>query len=565
MIHFKYPIQYLKKSYKLNDTVKSDLELVETNDKNIKSIYQHYIQPKTKLGEKCLEDMSNYYTTDKDYLKDTQNVIENIDNIKYDSEILTKTYENWKKVKNEQYFIEKYQYIGWSKLIWLNYSKVFLHFLSIYNIFSPIINLLSPLVIFIVPFVMLKFLRAKITWPMYKKILLMQMRNHAIGQLFTSFGSVSTNKKLYILFCAGMYIYNLYQNVLSCIRYYKNSFFILENIDQLKHYLKYTIKKMKTFNENVKDIPKYAKFLSDMNFERENLEYFLNEIKNIPKKTLSLSNLLHLGKTMRCFYKIYDHIDLNKTMEYSFSFNGYIECLLGIKENINNKVIHKIKYKNKDNCCKMKKIYHPSIDKPVKNNIDLKNNKIITGPNASGKTTLLKTLLINVILSQQYGFGYYDSGTLNPYQHIHCYLNIPDTSGRDSLFQAEARRCKEIIDSIENNEDDRHICIFDELYSGTNPYEAVSSAYGFLKYIKKNKNVNFLLTTHFIKLCHLLEKEKEIENCRMKSEINDYKPTYHYILEKEISKIKGGISVLKEIDYPSEILNSAVDILEKLN
>ena len=565
MIHFKYPIQYLKKSYKLNDTVKSDLELVETNDKNIKSIYQHYIQPKTKLGEKCLEDMSNYYTTDKDYLKDTQNVIENIDNIKYDSEILTKTYENWKKVKNEQYFIEKYQYIGWSKLIWLNYSKVFLHFLSIYNIFSPIINLLSPLVIFIVPFVMLKFLRAKITWPMYKKILLMQMRNHAIGQLFTSFGSVSTNKKFYILFCAGMYIYNLYQNVLSCIRYYKNSFFILENIDQLKHYLKYTIKKMKTFNENVKDIPKYAKFLSDMNFERENLEYFLNEIKNIPKKTLSLSNLLHLGKTMRCFYKIYDHIDLNKTMEYSFSFNGYIECLLGIKENINNKVIHKIKYKNKDNCCKMKKIYHPSIDKPVKNNIDLKNNKIITGPNASGKTTLLKTLLINVILSQQYGFGYYDSGTLNPYQHIHCYLNIPDTSGRDSLFQAEARRCKEIIDSIENNEDDRHICIFDELYSGTNPYEAVSSAYGFLKYIKKNKNVNFLLTTHFIKLCHLLEKEKEIENCRMKSEINDYKPTYHYILEKEISKIKGGISVLKEIDYPSEILNSAVDILEKLN
>ena len=565
MIHFKYPIQYLKESYKLNDTVKSDLELVETNDKNIKSIYQHYIQPKTKLGEKCLEDMSNYYTTDKDYLKDTQNVIENIDNIKYDSEILTKTYDNWKKVKNEQYFIEKYQYIGWSKLIWLNYSKVFLHFLSIYNIFSPIINLLSPLVIFIVPFVMLKFLRAKITWPMYKKILLMQMRNHAIGQLFTSFGSVSTNKKFYILFCAGMYIYNLYQNVLSCIRYYKNSFFILENIDQLKHYLRYTIKKMKTFNENVKDIPKYAKFLSDMNFERENLEYFLNEIKNIPKKTLSLSNLLHLGKTMRCFYKIYDHIDLNKTMEYSFSFNGYIECLLGIKENINNKVIHKIKYKNKDNCCKMKKIYHPSIDKPVKNNIDLKNNKIITGPNASGKTTLLKTLLINVILSQQYGFGYYDSGTLNPYQHIHCYLNIPDTSGRDSLFQAEARRCKEIIDSIENNEDDRHICIFDELYSGTNPYEAVSSAYGFLKYIKKNKNVNFLLTTHFIKLCHLLEKEKEIENCRMKSEINDYKPTYHYILEKEISKIKGGISVLKEIDYPSEILNSAVDILEKLN
>ena len=107
-------------------------------------------------------------------------------------------------------------------------------------------------------------------------------------------------------------------------------------------------------------------------------------------------------------------------------------------------------------------MYHPSIEDPIKNNIDLSKNKIITGPNASGKTTILKTLLINVILSQQYGYGYFDNGVLNPYQHIHCYLNIPDTSGRDSLFQAEARRCKEILDLIEENPDNRHICIFDE-------------------------------------------------------------------------------------------------------
>ena len=158
----------------------------------------------------------------------------------------------------------------------------------------------------------------------------------------------------------------------------------------------------------------------------------------------------------------------------------------------------------------------------------------------------------------------FDSGTLNPYHHIHCYLNIPDTSGRDSLFQAEARRCKEILDLIEEKPDERHICIFDELYSGTNPYEAVSSAYGFLKYIKKNKNVNFLLTTHFIRLCKLLNKEKDVENCRMKSTIDNYKPKYFYLLEKEISQIKGGIAVLKEIEYPEEILNHAKTILEKL-
>jgi hypothetical protein len=76
---------------------------------------------------------------------------------------------------------------------------------------------------------------------------------------------------------------------------------------------------------------------------------------------------------------------------------------------------------------------------------------IITGPNASGKTTILKSTLINIILTQQFGCGFYSSAKLSPFKHIHCYLNIPDTSGRDSLFQAEARRCKEILDIIVRN------------------------------------------------------------------------------------------------------------------
>ena len=50
------------------------------------------------------------------------------------------------------------------------------------------------------------------------------------------------------------------------------------------------------------------------------------------------------------------------------------------------------------------------------------------------ETTLLKSTLINLILSQQIGFGFYKSAYINPYKHIHCYINIPDTSGRDSLF-----------------------------------------------------------------------------------------------------------------------------------
>ena len=56
------------------------------------------------------------------------------------------------------------------------------------------------------------------------------------------------------------------------------------------------------------------------------------------------------------------------------------------------------------------------------------------------KQLYLKTSLFNIILSQQIGCGFYKSAKINPYNYIHCYLNIPDTSGRDSLFQAEAQK-----------------------------------------------------------------------------------------------------------------------------
>jgi len=93
------------------------------------------------------------------------------------------------------------------------------------------------------------------------------------------------------------------------------------------------------------------------------------------------------------------------------------------------------------------------------------------------------------------------------YDHFHSYLNIPDTSGRDSLFQAEARRCKDILNVIEQKKNDRHFCIFDELYSGTNPNDAVLCAEIYLKGLTQYTNVEFLLTTHYITLCENINKK----------------------------------------------------------
>ena len=71
---------------------------------------------------------------------------------------------------------------------------------------------------------------------------------------------------------------------------------------------------------------------------------------------------------------------------------------------------------------KLKNMYHPVIKNPIKNNINMRKNIIITGPNASGKTTILKTTLINILLAQQIGCGFHKGGYITPFDFIHCYL-----------------------------------------------------------------------------------------------------------------------------------------------
>jgi len=376
-----------------------------------------------------------------------------------------------------------------------------------------------------------------------------------------NFSEITAQEQVYIFVSAAFYVFSIYQNVMVCVRFNNNMRIIHNHFRDLQLYLDNTLACMGNYLKYSSGLTTHEAFNNNLTNKMAVLEKINKNIKSISEYSVyNISKFKEIGRIFKYFYELHTDKDYDDAMMYSLGFNGYLDCLNGLQTNITERKMNYASFITDTKKTVFNKSYYACLknEKPVKNTIKLKNNLIITGPNASGKTTVLKSTLINIILTQQFGCGFYDSAKIAPFKYLHCYLNIPDTSGRDSLFQAEARRCKEILDTISANKKDAHFCAFDELYSGTNPEEAETSASAFMLYLQKYKNVSSLLTTHFVKVCKKLDKVPGIQNCKMMAEKIENKIKYSYKLTKGISHIKGGINILTDMNYPKEIIDNTV-------
>lgn len=578
---FQLPIEYLDPStlYPLQPTIAADLELVATitEDQKTACLYDNLFLPKHEFAEKTVKRWQHHITTNTDFLKETQQIIGSLGN--YQASVLQNPYDLscseitsiWNDIKEDPDFLERYSYMELAFLKGANTIPAFLQAVSIINMSSPILSFFIPFVMFFMPFILIKIQGHPITFEIYLSVLKDISRHHLIGKIISTAGNFHFQNLVYLLAIIGLYIFQMYQNWLSCNRFYQNIHKINTNISVLKEYLQYSIRSMSAFSDIIASKPTYATFMTKLQSRIMDLKRLSVLLSSIEPFSPSFSKISEIGNLLSCYYQIYSIPEYYESLAYSFEFEGYINNLLGIYENLSaNRVAFATYYaanESEDSKGKPKKLviqdqYYPALKEDyVVNDVDLEKNMTITGPNAAGKTTYLKTTAINIIFSQQVGCGFYSTCSLCPYTHIHSYLNIPDTSGRDSLFQAESRRCKEIIAAIIQTKDieNRHFCIFDELYSGTNPGEANKSAYAFLRYLAQYSNVDFILTTHYIDMCKRIDAEKSetIENWKMDVVINENGDLdYQYTISKGISDIQGAIKVLQNMEYPSEIIDT---------
>lgn len=623
---FKLPICYMKQDtiHDISEIVSSDLELLhpikdDTNEDAMEeqkgSMYSILLQPTHEFGVRMMKKWNRQFTSDVDYLEQTQEVVTNMEqfigrNPQEGNWKCDQIMKIWKELKENDMFLEKYGYMEWNSLKFLNDNSTFLQGLTIIQVISPLMSFIIPIILLIIPFLILKVQRVNINWTTYFHHLKMIARTHMIGKAIQSFENFSVKNFVYFIGTLLFYLLQIYQNISGFIKFYENIQSMNHDLLALRDFVEYSIINMDLFISLNSGYSRYKGFITDLSLHRNVLLQLKCDLDKVRPFSHSLGKLVSVGYMMKCYYILHSNVDYERSIGYAFGFEGYMDNMRGIYSHLcsgnvavaqfieaseagiteNNNIVSKENSDEKEeeapsapggpkapHCVSFKQIYYPAhIQNAVKNDVSLEKNIIITGVNASGKTTILKTVAINTIFTQQFGMGFYENCNMVPYHHIHSYLNIPDTSERDSLFQAESRRCKDIIDFIvqrkkvvekkggkgkgKEKEEERHLCILDELYSGTNPVEATKAAFAFLKYITQFENVDFILTTHYTSICNKIDEKSRIANYSMYIEENeDGNIIYSYKIVTGICETEGAINILKNMEYPKEIIEEMIN------
>lgn len=204
-------------------------------------------------------------------------------------------------------------------------------------------------------------------------------------------------------------------------------------------------------------------------------------------------------------------------------------------------------------------LYHTLLEEPVPYTFELNNiGALITGSNASGKSTFLRTIGINAIFAQTLYIALakdYSSSYFRLFTSIGTTDSIIEG---DSYFMAEAKALKRIIDSLNSNKP--MLCILDEVFRGTNTAERISAATVSLNYMS-NKNTCVIAATHDLELTTLVNDK--YDNYHFKETIKDKDMIFDYILREGPCNSRNAIAILEYLDYPKEIYEKAMVLAEK--
>ena len=207
----------------------------------------------------------------------------------------------------------------------------------------------------------------------------------------------------------------------------------------------------------------------------------------------------------------------------------------------------------------MEDVYHPLIDDPVENTLELNRGCLITGSNASGKSTFIKAVAVNAVLAQAVNTCAAGKMRLPHVQVLTSMAVRDDLMAGESYFIREVRYLKRILDHL--NDRKVTLCVIDEILRGTNTGERIRASHAILEYLA-GKNCIPLIASHDKELTVLLDRL--YDNYHFSEEMGEGDISFSYKIMKGPATSQNAVKLLKIAGFPEEILEKCEETDETL-
>lgn len=312
--------------------------------------------------------------------------------------------------------------------------------------------------------------------------------------------------------------------------------------------------------------------ITELNNNLNDISINLDSVKHIRNKSLGEGSIM-INADLNIFVEYFNKMTLKELRNYEkvkntiiskskdfqsiYDYVGCIDALIAVASFRKSLAYYSkpslIKSNSKnDNLLEFTDIYHLLINNPVVNSGSFNKSILLTGSNASGKSTFIKTIAINAILAQTI-YTVCAKDYKSSYFNIYTSMALKDDIfSNESYYIVEIKSLKRIIDN--SNKDVPCLCFVDEILRGTNTVERIASSCEVLSHLEKNNTVCFA-ATHDIELTHLLEDK--FDNYHFEETITNQDIEFDYKLHKGRALTRNAIKLLDFMGYDKDIVDKA--------
>ncbi len=198
-----------------------------------------------------------------------------------------------------------------------------------------------------------------------------------------------------------------------------------------------------------------------------------------------------------------------------------------------------------------KGVIHPLIGEPVPNDAELDGPLLITGANASGKSTYIKTALLCALLSQSLCTAPCESYKASAFRVYSSMAPEDSVQSGDSYYVAEIRSLKRILDDDSGKP---VLCGIDEVLRGTNTVERIAASTEVLRALKE-KGFLCVAATHDMELCALLEEDYTLAH--FEETVTENEIRFDYRIRSGPATTRNAINLLRLIGFDEKITGQA--------